>query len=119
MIKTVDVKPGTHVIAAGNNTWLRAEFEPSLAARAAVVAVDNLDQARIEAGELMRAVELGLFSWEQAVSLGQVVGQKRLGRNSGEDVTLFCSQGVALLDVTVAQFVYEQALKNGRGHALR
>ncbi len=118
VIKTVDVKPGTHVIAAGNNTWLRSEFEPSLAARAAVVAVDNLDQARIEAGELMRAVELGLFSWEQAVSLGQIVGQKRLGRNSGEDVTLFCSQGVALLDVTVAQFVYEQALKNGRGHAL-
>ncbi len=56
VIKTVDVKPGTHVIAAGNNTWLRSEFEPSLAARAAVVAVDNLDQARIEAGELMRAV---------------------------------------------------------------
>ena len=40
VIKTVDVKPGTHVIAAGNNTWLRAEFEPSLAARAAVVAVE-------------------------------------------------------------------------------
>jgi len=112
VIQTEKIRPGTHVIAAGNNTWLRGEFEPSLAAKAAVVVVDDVDQARIESGELMRASELGLFNWDRAVPLSSVVSGLRNGRSSEEDITLFSSQGIGLLDVAVATHVYHQA-KNG------
>ena len=112
VIQTEKIRPGTHVIAAGNNTWLRGEFEPSLAAKAAVVVVDDVDQARLESGELMRASELGLFNWDRAVPLSSVVSGLRNGRSSEEDITLFSSQGIGLLDVAVATHVYHQA-KNG------
>ena len=112
VIQTEKIRPGTHVIAAGNNTWLRGEFEPSLAAKAAVVVVDDVDQARIESGELMRASELGLFNWDRAEPLSSVVSGLRNGRSSEEDITLFSSQGIGLLDVAVATHVYHQA-KNG------
>jgi len=118
VIETEKIRPGTHVIAAGNNTWLRGEFEPSLAAKAAVVVVDDVDQARIESGELMRASELGLFNWDRAVSLSSVVSGLRNGRSSEEDITLFSSQGIGLLDVAVATHVYHQAKKGSLGVTL-
>jgi len=118
VIETEKIRPGTHVIAAGNNTWLRGEFEPSLAAKAAVVVVDDVDQARIESGELMRASELGLFNWDRAVPLSSVVSGLRNGRSSEEDITLFSSQGIGLLDVAVATHVYHQAKKGSLGVTL-
>ena len=115
VIKTDQIKPGTHVIAAGNNTWLKGEFEPSLATKARTVVVDDVDQARIEAGELMRASELGLFNWDRAVPLADVITGFRTARHSDEDITLFCSQGIALLDVAVAADVYRQATEKSLG----
>jgi alanine dehydrogenase len=115
VIQTEQIRPGTHVIAAGNNTWLRNEFEPTLAAKAAIVVVDDVDQARIEAGELMRANELGLFNWDRAVSLASVVCGLRNGRTSEKDITLFASQGIGLLDVAVATHVFGQAKENSLG----
>jgi ornithine cyclodeaminase/alanine dehydrogenase-like protein (mu-crystallin family) len=114
VIETDKIRPGTHVIAAGNNTWLRNEFEPALAAKVSVV-VDDLDQARLEAGELMRASELGLFNWDRAIALSDVVCGLRTARSSDRDVTLFCSQGVGLSDVAVATHVYHQARENSLG----
>jgi ornithine cyclodeaminase/alanine dehydrogenase-like protein (mu-crystallin family) len=94
---------------------LRNEFEPTLAAKAAIVVVDDVDQARIEAGELMRANELGLFNWDRAVSLASVVCGLRNGRTSEKDITLFASQGIGLLDVAVATHVFGQAKENSLG----
>ena len=118
VVLTEQIRPGTHVIAAGNNTWLRNEFEPTLAAKASIVVVDDVDQARIEAGELMRASELGLFNWDRAVSLASVVSGIRKGRTSDEDITLFSSQGIGLLDVAVATHVYGQAKEKSLGAIL-
>ena len=118
VVQTEQIRPGTHVIAAGNNTWLRNEFEPTLAAKASIVVVDDVDQARIEAGELMRASELGLFNWDRAVSLASVVSGIRKGRTSDEDITLFSSQGIGLLDVAVATHVYGQAKEKSLGAIL-
>ena len=118
VVLTEQIRPGTHVIAAGNNTWLRNEFEPTLAAKASIVVVDDVDQARIEAGELMRASELGLFNWDRAVSLASVVSGIRKGRTSDKDITLFSSQGIGLLDVAVATHVYGQAKEKSLGAIL-
>lgn len=115
VIETEKIRPGTHVIAAGNNTWLRNEFEPTLAARVSTVVVDDIDQARLEAGELMRASELGLFNWDRAVSLADIVCGLRTARSSDNDITLFSSQGIGLLDVAVANHVFHQAKENSLG----
>jgi alanine dehydrogenase len=80
--------------------------------------VDDLEQARIEAGDLILPVAVGRFDWERAVELGAIVAGNVLGRPSAEAITLFKSVGVALEDVAVAGLVYAQARERGLGSEL-
>ena len=66
------LEPGTHVAAAGSNSWTKREIDETTIERASVIAVDNLEQARIECGELIWAAERG-FRWSRAVALHEVV----------------------------------------------
>jgi len=47
------VSPGAFVAAAGSNAATRRELPADLLSRAGLVAVDNLEQARIEAGDFL------------------------------------------------------------------
>jgi alanine dehydrogenase len=110
-----DIAPGTHVIAAGNNTWMHAEIDPRLFERATTVVVDDLDQARLESGELMRAADQGLLSWTRVHTLADVVAGLVPGRTSDDEITIFESQGIALADLAVAAHLYHAAHDLGRG----
>jgi len=103
------LRPGLTIIAAGNNTWLRSEIDPAIVGRADVVVVDDVDNAKIEAGELMRAAETGLFSWDSAVALHDVIGGTRPGRSNPDQVVLVELQGIGIEDVAVAELAYRKA----------
>jgi ornithine cyclodeaminase/alanine dehydrogenase-like protein (mu-crystallin family) len=109
------LEPGMHVNTAGNNTWLGRELEPDAVARFDSVVVDDIGQAKIESGTLMRAAEVDQFNWDAAVRLCDVVGGKVPGRQSDSDITLFESLGVALEDIAVAERVYRLAESQGLG----
>jgi alanine dehydrogenase len=109
------LEPGIHVNTAGNNTWLGRELEPDAVARFHSVVVDDVDQARIESGMLMRAAEADQFSWDSAIPLRDVVAGRVAARQSDSDLTLFESLGVALEDIAVAERVYEMARAQGVG----
>lgn len=113
-----DVQPGTHIVAAGNNTWMHCEIDPVLFQRAATIVTDDIDQARLECGELMRAVDRGLTSWSQVSTLGEVIAGQAPGRVSEDDITIFEWQGVAVADVAIAGRLYREAVAKGRGLAL-
>jgi ornithine cyclodeaminase/alanine dehydrogenase-like protein (mu-crystallin family) len=102
-------------VAAGNNTWLRSELDPAIAKRADVIVVDDIDNAKIEAGELMRAAEIGLFSWDRAVALHDVIAGTRSGRSSPDQVVLAELQGIGIADVAVAELAYRRACEQGVG----
>jgi ornithine cyclodeaminase/alanine dehydrogenase-like protein (mu-crystallin family) len=110
--------PGMHVNAAGGNSWMRRELETAAVARADVIATDDIEQARIECGELIRAADTGHFSWDSLVRLDRIVAGQRAGRESANQVTLFESQGVAFEDVAVAERLYKLALGRGVGTEL-
>ena len=107
--------PGTHVNAAGSNHWMRREVDETTIRRSDVVVVDDLEDAKIECGELIWAAERRAFRWENAVELRDVVSGRVAGRPSPEAVTLFESQGLAMEDVTVGMHVYRKALDGGIG----
>ena len=107
--------PGTHVNAAGSNHWMRREIDETTIRRSGVVVVDDLEDAKIECGELIWAAERRAFRWENAVELRDVVAGRVAGRPSPEAVTLFESQGLAMEDVTVGMHVYRKALDGGVG----
>ncbi len=107
--------PGTHVNAAGSNHWMRREIDETTIRRSDLVVVDDLEDAKIECGELIWAAERRAFRWENAVELRDVVSGRVAGRPSPEAITLFESQGLAMEDVTVGMHVYRKALDGGIG----
>jgi ornithine cyclodeaminase/alanine dehydrogenase-like protein (mu-crystallin family) len=109
------LRPGLTIVAAGNNTWLRSEVDPAIAAAADLVVVDDIDNARVESGELMRASEQGPWGWDRAVPLHDIVAGTRPGRTSPEQVVLCELQGIGLEDVAVAERVYRRAVERGIG----
>lgn len=109
------LKPGTHINAAGGNSVLRREVDDETLKRSAFIAVDSLDQAKIESGEFVTAVEKGLLTWERVKELRHVVSGRMLGRENSEQVTLFKSLGIAIEDVATAAVVYQKAKEQKAG----
>jgi ornithine cyclodeaminase/alanine dehydrogenase-like protein (mu-crystallin family) len=91
---------GTLVNAMGSNMANRRELPSDLMERAGLVAVDSLEQARIEAGDLILAE-----SWKNVVELQSVKAHY-----DPKEVTIFKSIGVGVEDVAAGAFIYERAL---------
>ncbi len=109
---------GTHVNAMGSNWGDRRELDSAAVARAALVAVDDVAQARIEAGDLLLAAAEGRFDLARVASLADVVAGKHAGRERPDDVTLFKSLGIGLEDIAVAGHVYQLAREQGLGEEI-
>jgi len=102
------LRPGTHINAAGSNHVLRREIDGDAVRMASLIAVDSLEQAQMEAGDLTQAEKDGVFAWGDACELHDVLAGNRPGRTSAEQVTLFESQGLAVEDIAMADFLYRK-----------
>jgi alanine dehydrogenase len=108
VLESAWIAAGAHVNAMGANTANRRELPADLVKRADVVAVDSLEQARIEAGDLILA-----DSWANVVELKDV--------QPGHDparITIFKSVGLAIEDVAAGGRVFERARERGLGRLL-
>jgi alanine dehydrogenase len=112
------LRPGAHVNAMGSNWRNRREVDDETLKRSAIVAVDALDQARIEAGDLVIPADAGRFDFARAIELGHIVAGSVAGRDDLTQITLFKSLGLALEDVAVAGLVYTRARERGLGEEL-
>jgi ornithine cyclodeaminase/alanine dehydrogenase-like protein (mu-crystallin family) len=112
------LRPGTHINAIGANMANRREVDDATLDRAAVIAVDDLAQARVEAGDLIQGYAALKRGWGTTHELCQVLAGARPGRTSSDDITIFKSTGMALWDVAAAGFIYRQALEKGMGRPL-
>lgn len=110
--------PGTHINAAGGNHWIRREIDEAAVLRSSVIAVDDLDQAKIECGDLLWPESRGEFRWDQVCELQDIIAGRVLGRPDDQSITLFESMGVALEDIAAAQLVYRKAKEQGIGQEL-
>jgi alanine dehydrogenase len=102
------ISPGTLVNAMGINVPNRRELPGELVRSAGLVAVDSLEQAKIESGDLILA-----DSWTHVVELQTVERHYNAGQ-----ITIFKSLGIGVEDVAAGAFVYERALKAGKGTAI-
>ena len=109
------LEPGTLVVAAGSNSWMKREVDETTIERASLIAVDNLEQAKIECGELIWAAERGPFTWRKVHELHEVVSGAVPGRPSTDAITLFESQGIGIEDVAASAFVLKRAREAGVG----
>lgn len=103
VLPTAAVGPQTLIIAMGGNMAHRSEVPAELVRQARIV-VDDVEQCRIEAGELL----LASIDWTIVETLGAIAARNT---KAGEDrrLTLFKSVGIALEDVAVAAHIYESS----------
>ena len=112
------LEPGMHINAAGANSANRREVDETTVNRSDVIAVDDMEQAKIECGELIAAAERGNFVWHRVVELQDVVGGRVNGRPSPEAITLFESQGIGIEDIAAGAYVLRKAREQGIGQEL-
>jgi ornithine cyclodeaminase/alanine dehydrogenase-like protein (mu-crystallin family) len=112
------LQPGVHVNAIGANMANRRELDDEVLRRATLIAVDSVEQSRKESGDLIQGLANVGKSWDSVIELHTVVAGKHPGRTSADQTTLFKSHGIALWDVAVAGYVYQQALQLGKGKTL-
>ncbi|HOK46785.1 MAG TPA: ornithine cyclodeaminase family protein [Bryobacteraceae bacterium] len=96
------IDPGTHINAIGSNQANRRETPPELVRRADLIAVDSIEQAQMEAGDLLLALDQA--DWQRVKELKDLSG-----RPSTRSITLFKSVGLGVEDVAAAAYVYESA----------
>lgn len=105
------LKRGVHINAVGSNQPNRRELPADLVRSARWLVVDSVEQARIEAGDLLLASD-----WEDLTVTE--LKDWRPGQRRPEDTTIFKSIGLGVEDVAVAALVYEKAKAAGRGRTL-
>jgi len=109
---------GTHVNAIGANMLNRRELDDESLSRAALIAVDSIEQAKEEAGDLVHGLQATGGDWDSVIEMHDIVAGARPGRKSATDITIFKSSGIALWDVGSAGYIYQQALVEGKGRRI-
>jgi ornithine cyclodeaminase/alanine dehydrogenase-like protein (mu-crystallin family) len=112
------IAEGTHLNVIGSNFLGKAEVDDVTVRRCDSIVVDSKDQARIEAGDFVQALEEGAIHWADIHELGHVIVGRYTGRAHPEDVTMFKSLGIALQDIAVAGRVVQKAQTAGVGRLI-
>ena len=98
------VGPGTHVDLVGAYKPTMSEADAELIGKADQVYVDTMEGAKDEAGDLIQAVQAGVFSFDEvAGDMYRMSSQDESLRNDSDEITLFKSVGTALQDLAAAQ----------------
>jgi ornithine cyclodeaminase/alanine dehydrogenase-like protein (mu-crystallin family) len=101
------------VNAIGANAANRREVDADCVLKASLVVTDNLEQAKVEAGEFIDLAKIGKFDWSVVKPLHQIVAGPLIARGATAH-TLFKSLGVGLEDVAAASIIYDRAMASGR-----
>lgn len=104
------IAPGTLINAMGSNQADRRELPSALIHRSRIV-VDSVEQARIESGDLLLALDSS--GWENVQELKDVDAA-----HDAAAITVFKSNGLAAEDVAAGGYVYERAIAEGRGRTI-
>lgn len=89
-----------HISALGANSLLRKELPPKVVSSASLVCVDEIETAKKEGGNLLTAIESGALSWSRVKELGALL--TRQVDWSGINLSIFCSHGLAVQDLSLA-----------------
>ncbi len=107
------LKPGAFVVAVGTSLPTGRELDDTTLMRAARVVVEWKPQSLLEAGEVVIGRQLGLLDEARIVDIPQILAGQAAWRESADEVVVFKSVGVGLMDLAVATEAW-QALRGPR-----
>lgn len=109
-----DVRAGTFIAAVGADNPQKSEIQPTLMAKAGVVA-DVLAQS-VVMGDMHHAINAGVMTpADVRAELGTLIAQKQPGRLSEDEITIFDSSGTGIQDVAAVARAYELTVTQGVG----
>jgi alanine dehydrogenase len=97
------LSPGTHINAVGATRPNWRELDDDVVRKARIY-VESREAAMKESGDVIAAGQI-------FAEIGEVVAGSKNGRQSGEEITLFKSVGVAVEDIVAADLVWRRKLK--------
>jgi alanine dehydrogenase len=106
---------GALVCAIGANDRRARELDAQVIDRATLVCCDSLEDAKLEAGDLIEPVAAGQLDWLEVQELHDVVAGELPGRQAETDIVVFKSNGIAPWDVAIAHEVVRRARERGAG----
>lgn len=109
------LKAGVHINAIGADAPFKRELETKILQNTKVV-VDDTEQC-VNAGEINVPYRKKEITGKNIYAeLSQLVLGKKSGRTLKDNVTVFDSTGVSILDVLTASYVYKKARRKKAGH---
>ncbi len=110
--------PGTHLNIIGSNFLAKSEIDVDVLLRTELITVDSKEQARVEAGDFVAALQQGKMDWKNVLEFAHVLVGRYPGRENPEDITMFKSLGLGVEDIAVGVKVLEAARAQGIGTEL-
>lgn len=110
--------PGTHLNIVGSNFLAKSEIDVEVLLRTELITVDSKEQARVEAGDFVAALQQGKMDWKNVFDFAHVLVGRYPGRETPEDITMFKSLGLGIEDIAVGVKVLEAARAQGIGTEL-
>ena len=112
------LESGMHINAMGANWPQKRELDAATVDRCDLITVDSIEQAKMEAGDLIQAFGENPSRWDAVSELSGIVAGKIPGRKNASQITLFKSSGIATWDLAAAVRVFELAAAQGKGKSI-
>ncbi|MEC1550351.1 ornithine cyclodeaminase family protein [Bacillus rugosus] len=114
------LKPGVHVNAVGSFRPSMQELPSHAISQADKVVVESREAALEETGDLQVPINEGLFKGSDIYGeLGQIVSGEYDGRVNDQEITVFKSVGLAVVDIVIARYFYQKAIENKVGTSIQ
>ena len=117
LVRLCWLKKGAHINAIGADSQGKEELEPDILKKAKIV-IDDWSQAPAS-GEINVPWSKGLITKKDIYStLGEIIYRGLKARANDSEITVFDSTGLAIQDVSCAQYAYKRALDKGIGRSI-
>ncbi len=115
LFRREDVREGVHINAIGSFQPHMQEIDPRII-RNARLFLDSKEPCLKESGDLIKPIREGIISESHiAGEIGDILLNRIKGRESGDQITVFKSVGVAIQDYVVATDIFNCSLEEGFG----
>ena len=109
------VLEGTHISSIGAHAPDARELDSTTIKRASLLVAGLKEACLAEAGDYIIPIEEGIISNNDIISIGDIITEKKNGRTSDSEITVFKSVGISAQDVAVGKLVYDRALEEDIG----
>lgn len=111
-----NIKPGATVSGVGSYQPDMEETPAELVEKADKIYFDSKDAVLAEAGDILIPLDKKMITDADFTGdIGEVIGEKIVGRENDDEIIFFKTVGIAAQDLTTAKSIHDKAVEQGFG----